>query len=231
MKKRPILYMLAALLLLLCACGDSAAEPEAALTLDETLLALPAGTNADVGSLRAERCYAELTKQGTARISFFKPYLSVYFAPEAGDAALWRDGMTSGFGDENPFVDELRVSRVELCDEIDTAKSVVLSQDSLRQLFQCDETITYTLLCEALEQTPELKFTSEAYYDPAVLSDDPAVHPADAEEHHALGERIRHGAYWAVFKTGGAKLTVRFLADGDGEDAPLVAFNVDIRTL
>lgn len=179
-----------------------------ALTLDEALLALLSGDNAAIKQVREASCYARITGRGTACVSYFEPFLEVQLIPpETGPATVWREGYAEGICAGNPFTDELSVLEIALLDEIDPTTPAVNEQDSLRQLFCTDAKITYSLLCEELQQTPELAHTDEVYYllpsqETLPLGNDP-------------GQPIMGGDWRAVFLAGDVQITVHFIQAGE----------------
>lgn len=206
--------------------APSAPEPDApALTLDEALLSLLGGDNAAVKQARGGSCYAEVTPRGYARVTYFSPYLSFQFAPAREGEETWLAGGAEGSYEENPFADSLRVRELELCEEIEPDTPSLDGQPSLRQLFRCEEPVTYELLCAALGQTPELRYIDLALYDGAFVSDDSGA-DADSGRNHRVGDQIAGGQDRAEFKVDDLRLTVDFLR---AEDGTLLAFHVMLR--
>lgn len=204
--------------------APSAPEPDApALTLDEGLLALLGADNAAVRQSHDGACYAEITPQDRARITYFSPYLSLQFAPAKEGEETWRAGAAEGSCEENPFADGLRVREIELCEEIEPGTPSLDGQPSLRQLFRCEEQISYEFLCAALEQTPELRYINLALYDGDFVSD--RSDAGSGRDHH-VGDQIAGGQDRAEFRVDDLRLTVDFLRM---EDGARIAFHVILR--
>lgn len=200
-------------------------EPELpALTLDETLLSLLDGDNAAVDASRGGDCYAELTLQGAARITYFSPYLSAKFALAREGEAVWAAGEQEGFCAQNPFAEGLRVHALELCDIIDPETPAIDGQPSLRQLFCCEQPITYELLCAALQQTPELREIDLALYDGEFVAGG-AAPGTDGRRDRRVGQNITGGQERAEFRAQGVRLTVDFIRTEEG----LLAFHVILK--
>lgn len=232
MKKKILLAFALACVLTLCACGgavSSVGQPETAsvpaqpssvpgeaasgeaapLELNKALFKLLQGDNAALKQIRQGNCYAEIPGRGTAQVLYFDPFLDVQMIPpEEGTFAAWREGYSEGHQTENPFVDELPVLELTVEDEIDPLAPAVSGQDSLRQLFVTDALITYQLLCDDLDQTPELTHTGDVYYSAPI----PENWPLGSDP----GQPITGGDWCADFSANGLRLTVRFIrADGE----------------
>lgn len=188
--------------------GVSECSDTAPFDLNDELFDLLAGDNASLKQMRQGSCYAEIPGRGTARVLYYEPFLDVQMLPPEESATAWREGYGEGHQDENPFVDDLPVIELTVADKIDPLLPAVLEQDSLRQMFKTDELITYPMLCDHLNQTPELDHTEEVYYSEPIpenwlLDNDP-------------GEKIAGGDWRAEFSMESVQLTVRFLQT-DGE--------------
>lgn len=188
----------------------SPAEPAETAVLNQELLSLLDGDNAALRQNRSGRCYAEITLRGTVQLTWFSPYLAVQFAPEGNPSDAWQEGGAFGFYEENPFKDDLPILQLNLCEEIDPRAPSVGQQTSLQQLLPTEEPITYASLCEVFGQTPALSHTDDVY-DAASISGDPTARGADAEQNHALGEKISGGTDQAAFSTDGVRITVQFI--------------------
>lgn len=197
--------------------ADSAAtapaDPGEIPVLNPALLSLLDGDNAAVRQNYFGRCHAQVTPRGNFALTYFTPYLAIRFAPEDDPATGWRqEGDTDGFYDENPLADGLSVIRIDLCEEIDPkGPSLLGTQDSIRQLIQTTEPITYELLCTVLEQTPELVHRDNVYYDASHVFDDPEARGSAEERAHRMGERVTGGEEEAVFLVDGVKIDVSFI--------------------
>ena len=192
---------------------DPSSEPE----LNRALLSLLGSDNSVLRETCSGRCYAEVTQRETGRLTYLSPYLSVQFKRQAGPFDGWLEGNAEGFYDENPFVDGLRIVQIDLCEEIDPEAPSLERQISLRQLIQTNELITYTMLCEMLEQTPELKHLNNAYYDGVAVSEG----ISGAQKTGRIGERITGGEEVAVFLVDGVKIRVSFF---NAEDEQIAFF-------
>jgi len=190
---------------------SSSAEPVSEPVLNEALLSLLGSDNSTLRQYRSGRCHARLTMRGTLQLTWFSPYFSIQFAPLRDSAAGWLEGSTAGFCEENPFVDDLSILQIDLCEVIDPQIPSLEQQPSLRQLIQTDETITYAFLCEALQQTPELSHTESVFYDAAHVSGDPAAQTVDAEHDHRIGQKINGGEYTAAFFVDDVQIRVSFI--------------------
>lgn len=192
------------------AASDSVFEPEDPFSvpvLNRTLLALLDGDNSVLRDNFYGRCYAETTQRGTARLTYLSPYLSIQFKRLDEPEDVWLEGNSEGFYDENPFVDELSIIQIDLCEEIDPKAPALERHVSLRQLIQTNQPITYTMLCEVLEQTPELKHRDNAYYDGITVSEG----ISSAQKTNRIGERINGGEEEALFVVDGVKIRVSFI--------------------
>lgn len=187
--------------------GVSLEDPFSVPVLNRNLLSLVGGNNSALRETCFGRCYAEMTQRRTARITYLSPYLSVQFGPQEDPSDAWREGNAEGFYDENPFADRLSIIQVDLCEEIDPTEPSLERQISLRQLIQTNEPITYTVLCEVLEQTPELRHRDNAYYDGMAVSEG----VSSAKTTNRIGERITGGEEEAVFVVDGVKIRVCFI--------------------
>lgn len=187
--------------------GAFSEDPFAVPVLNRSLLALLDSDNSTLRENYYGRCYARMTQRGTARLTYLAPYLSIQFAPSDDPLDVWLDGNSEGFYEENPFVDELSIFQIDLCEEIDPKKPSLERNVSLRQLIQTDELITYALLCEVLEQTPELKHRDNAYYDAVAVSEG----ISEAQKNYRLGRKIAGGEEYAVFFVDGVKIRVSFI--------------------
>ena len=145
--------------------SDSASNSLPSL-LDPQLLSLLSETNEALSAFRSESVYAEITGMGAASLEFFSPYCKILFEPQDNPETVWKDSSGDALYEENPYQGELPIYEIRLCAELDPATPAVLNQESLRQLFLTDETITYNLLCQELRQTPELEHTEPVYYSP-----------------------------------------------------------------
>lgn len=192
------------------AAPDSASEPEdpfAVPVLNRSLLALLDGDNSVLRDNFYGRCYAEMTQRGAARLTYLSPYLSIRFKRLTEPEDAWLEGNSEGFYDENPFIDDLVIKQIDLCEEIDPKSPALERNISLRQLIQTNRPITYTMLCEVLEQTPELKHLDNAYYDRLAVSEG----VSSAQQTNRIGERITGGEDEAVFVVDGVKIRICFL--------------------
>lgn len=192
------------------AASDSASGPEDPLAvpvLNRTLLDLLDGDNSVLRENYYGRCYAEVTQRGAARLTYLSPYLSIRFARQSDPFDGWLEGNSEGFYDDNPFVDDLSIVQIDLCEEIDPKAPSLERHVSLRQLIQTNEPITYTMLCEVMEQTPELKHRDNAYYDGLTVSEG----ISSAQQTGRIGERITGGEEEAVFVVDGVKIRVSFI--------------------
>lgn len=189
------------------------ADPGEIPVLNPALLSLLDGDNAAVRQNYYGRCYAEVTLRGNFSLTYFTPYLDIHFEPEGDSADGWRQaGDTDGFYDENPLVDSLSVTRIDLCEEIDPkGPSLLGTQDSMRQLIQTTQPITYELLCTVLEQTPELIHRDNVFYDASHVFDDPEARGSAEERAHRIGERVTGGEEVAVFVVDDVKIDVSFI--------------------
>ena len=196
------------------ALSDSpgAADDGVMPVLNPALLSLIGSDNAALQESYSGHCYAELTQRGAFRLTYFSPYLSVQFAPESGSGGGWPEGYADGYYEENPLADDLRIRRIDLCEEIDPKVPALLGQqDSLRQLIQTDEPITYDLLCALLEQTPELSHKKNVFYDAGYITDDPAARSADGQRLHQADQRVNGGEEVAVFVADNVEITIGFI--------------------
>lgn len=189
------------------------ADQDPVPALNPALLSLLDSNNAVLRQSYFGHCYAEVTLRGNHELTYFAPYLAFRFAPEDDPAAGWRqEGDSDGFYEENPLADGLSIIRIDLCDEIDPQKPALLGQqDSLRQLVQTTEPITYDLLCTMLEQTPELSHRNNVYFDAPFVRGDPAARGAEEERVHRNDQRVSGGEDVAVFLVDDVKLTVSFI--------------------
>lgn len=193
--------------------GVSESSDTAPFDLNDELFELLAGDNSLLKQMRQGSCYAEIPGRGTARVLYFEPFLDVQMLPsEEGTDTVWREGCGEGLQEENPFADDLPVIELTVMDKIDPLAPAVLEQDSLRQMFKTDELITYQMLCERLNQTPELDHTEEVYYNEPI----PENFPLDNDP----GEKITGGDWKADFSTESVRLTVNFIQT----DNELVAY-------
>lgn len=186
-------------------------DPFAGTGLNRDLLSLLGSDNSVLRESDYGRCYARMTQRGTARLTYFSPYLSVQFAPREDSQDVWLEGDSEGFYDENPFADDLSIVQIDLCEEIDPQVPSIEQQISLRQLINTSEPITYALLCEKLGQTPELKHRSNAYYDPVAVTEGGSY----AQKNYRIGQRITGGVEMAVFRVGDVKLQMSFIKAED----------------
>lgn len=196
------------------ALSDSSglSSDESVPVLNRDLLSLLDSDNAAVRQTYFGRCYAELTPRGNFRLTYFTPYLSLHFAREKGSDSGWPEGYSDGFYEENPLADGLLIRRIDLCEEIDPKEPSLLGRQlSLRQLIQTTGPITYDLLCEVLEQTPELSHIGYVYYDPGFIFDDPEARSAAEEGAFRGGQRITGGEDVAVFLVDDVEIKVSFI--------------------
>ena len=192
----------------------SGAESDGSVpVLNPLLLSL---LDSDNGTLRQTyfgRCYVEVTQRGNFRLTYFTPYLAVQYAPENDPSTGWRnEGDSDGYYDDNPLADGLLVRRIDISEEIDPKGPALLGQQySLRQLIQTDKPITYDLLCEVLEQTPELEHKNNVYYDASYIFDDPEARSSEEQRIHQADQKVTGGHDVAVFKVDGVEITVYFI--------------------
>ena len=173
--------------------------------LDPQLLSLLSGINEALSSFRSGSVYAEITGMGAASLEYFSPYCKILFEPQDIPETVWKGSPRDGLYEENPYQDELPVYEIRLCAELDPATPAVLDQESLRQLFLTDETITYDLLCQELQQTPELKHTEPVYYSPR--------EPYSAPNWEQNAE-IRGGTYDVSFTVNDLEIQCSFVLQG-----------------
>lgn len=192
------------------AASDSASGPDdpfAVPVLNQSLLDLLDGDNAALRENFYGRCYAEMSQTGAARLTYLSPYLSIRFKGLNEPEDAWLAGNSEGFYDENPFIDDLVIKQIDLCEEIDPKAPALERHVSLRQLIQTNEPITYTMLCEVLGQAPELRHRDNAYYDGVTVTEG----ISGAQKNNRIGERITGGEEEALFVVDGVKIRVSFI--------------------
>lgn len=189
------------------------------ILFNHTLLLLIGATNAEVKQAYSGACYAHINGMGAAELFYDEPYLSFVFAhTENPMLDAWAEGGEGGVYEANPLADNLLVSRISLQGAYDAATHTVTSQESLQLFYNTETQISYTLLTEALQQTPKLLHLTNALYAPII--------PFDPET-RTPGQEIAGGVYQAVYKLNPVQATVLFVK----ENASYIAFNITLEKI
>lgn len=175
------------LMFLLCACGhspsgsssvnslpeessvasvDSAASSisnaDANCTLNYEVFDLVGGLNSQLLAYRDEECLAQNVGTVTDALTLYHPYLLVYY--ESWGAEIYTNDFVFAPDlkyQKNPYVDDLQIKTLIFTADRDDSTHQVVSQDSLKQLFETDDVLTYEIISACLGVSPSWEYISE----------------------------------------------------------------------
>ena len=145
---------------------SSVANSDAKCTVNYEVFDLVGGQNSQLLAYRDEACSAHNVGEVTEALTLYHPYLFVYY--ESQGMASYTVKNFVGASDlkyqKNPYVDDLQIKYLYLRADYDGLTHKVVSQDSLKQLFETDDVLTYELISACLGERPPLQHSPESNY-------------------------------------------------------------------
>lgn len=123
------------------------------------LLLLADGQIYELEALYGENYFIHEVGLMTGALEYYNPYICIYFYPSSYFNA---SGLPQNETEQNPFArEDLPITGIYLQAELDFEQGTIINQNSLKQLFNTEEQITYTLLAKQLGQSPALLHNAE----------------------------------------------------------------------
>lgn len=174
--------------------------------VNQELLNLLGKENAQLKEKYEGNCYADVNGMGAAMLEYYEPYLGFVFDPTADPMSdVWNGKNEKGECQSNPFADGLTIAKIILQENMEPSTPTVITQNSIHQLFQTEREITYSFLCEELEQEPTLQHVQDVFYTPLKNAED------REKSMNEPGKRIEGGVYRAEFVLEAAQIEVSFV--------------------
>ena len=147
-------------------------------------------------------CIAQISGMGGAKLTYINTGIKILFEPF--DGKVWQQEEEISQYEENPFIDELIIYRIDLIAQYDGDQ--IISQKSLKQLFDTEEIITYELINNKLPYAQTLeKYDNDLYV-----------------ENNGELIKVTHDVYRTEYKYNNTSIKILYL-DIDNE---LIAFNI-----